>query len=246
MKHLLYLLFAAPALANEAVPTGRVTLLGTASKKNIKFFTDFLKSFHQDDCKGMRKHMKTYAKDVLKWVDTQASRLFERVAKDQPMMKPMVEMGKAYVLDMIKGHIRDAIDDNLCQNIQKFDAFLNREIVGDFAEVITAAASKLECERLKTATKKLTDHLINTWRLVIDLSIDFGAKSIPEASSKMREVKTGLFEVLEMVRDHLVDQHMCRLAYVGIDVYDRPAYPIPPESDEPQDEDYEHEQEDEL
>jgi len=114
----------------------------------------FFDHLSKGDCAELQGHTKTVTKKYV----TDATDMIEQVgnvlAKDNPMLLPLMAMAKGYGLSMGHSMIDSTVEGNLCSYVANMTPEIKTEVVDRLKDAVKSLKSKEDCHKLQATFRK--------------------------------------------------------------------------------------------
>jgi hypothetical protein len=211
-----FALFAVASSQAVAVRNPLEKLTGEVIRESL---TNFLEHIVKGDCKNLKLNVSPMAKNSLNTLGEVADDLGNMLGKDNPVLGPMIMMGKQYIVQMGNGYIDTAVNDHMCDLfIHNMPATIKDQVLPHIKEIIKSLNDPKECPALKrtflnvknTIRREVVtfaDQLINSTLASLDMHT-----MIPIANMAKEYV---LSNIVDTQAEQFIEGQLCSFAYPG-------------------------------
>lgn len=114
----------------------------------------FLDHMVNEDCTQLTGHTKKVTKGIVENGADMIEQVGNVLAKDNPMLLPMMAMAKGYGLSMGHSMIDSTVEGNLCYYVTNLTPQIKTEVVGRLKDALTLLNDKEKCPQLQAIFRK--------------------------------------------------------------------------------------------
>jgi len=184
--------------------------------QTVKTITDLATAFRDGDCAAIKKTAKKFAKTGLTHLDRMTNEALAMIKSmdDMTMMGPMIDMGKNYVLEFVKGQIRTVIDDQLCETLDLLSAEINKDLVSHIITLaIAITGDSRNCKEVQHSLEKTSDLALELWREAVFATFRLYLGPYPKIKEKAVTFQENFFQVILAVREEMLLKNVCAVIY---------------------------------
>jgi len=168
------------------------------------------------DCQKLKLHVSPKLKESLKRMGDVIDDLSNLVAEANPMVSPIVMMGKSYILTAGNTAIDSVVNNHACEfMIHSVPPAVKSQVLPIINDLVGHIGDPSKCDDLKHSIKNAADHVKRT---ASDLSDSVIAQMLEQFDQQSMSpfVAMGKEWFLSMVDSkmkEMIDMHVCQLVY---------------------------------